>query len=336
MKFTQKPLDEQVMVLTGASSGIGLATAQMAAKRGAKLVLAARSGETLNDIAREIEQAGGEAVSTAVDVADREAVERIAGAAITRFGRIDTWVNNAGLSVSGRIEQVPIKDHRQLFEVNFWGTVYGSLTAVSHMKTDGGTLINVGSVASEVAFPLQGMYSASKHAIKGFTDALRMELQEEGAPVQVTLIKPAAIDTPFPQHAKNYTDREPKLPPPVYPPEEVAAAILHSACHPERDVYVGGIGPVISGLNRHMPRVMDRFSEKVLLPQQLRQEAARDRKGTLYRGNGGRVHGDHPGYVHKTSPYTRAATHPLAAGALVAAAGVAAAYLLAGSNPRQS
>ena len=119
----------------------------------------------------------------------------------------------------------------RLFEINFWGTVYGSLIAAEHLKRRGGALINVGSVASDLALPIQGMYSASKHAVRGFTDALRMELEEAGAPVSVTLIKPTSINTPLPQHARNDTDREPKLPPPVYEPEEVAMAILHAAQH---------------------------------------------------------------------------------------------------------
>lgn len=131
--------------------------------------------------------------------------------------------------------------------------VYGSLVALPHLKESGGTLINLGSVASDVAFPLQGMYSASKHAIKGFTDSLRIELKEEGAPVAVTLIKPAAIDTPFPANARNYTDREPKLPPPVYRTEEVAEAILHAAVHPRRDIYIGGGGRIMSAAQAVAP-----------------------------------------------------------------------------------
>src|SRR6185437_7622371 len=116
---------------------------------------------------------------------------------------------------------------------------------------------------SDVAIPLQGMYSASKHAVKGFTDALRIELEEEGAPISVTLIKPTSINTPFPQHAKNYTDKEPKLPPPIYEPEEVAHAIVHAASHPERDIYVGSSSKMMSSLNKSALRVMDWLNERV-------------------------------------------------------------------------
>ncbi|HEX8415972.1 MAG TPA: SDR family oxidoreductase, partial [Methylobacterium sp.] len=266
------------MVITGASSGIGLATARRAAKQGARVVLAARNGEVLEAIEAEIVQAGGAAIHVVADVGRREDVQRIADTAIGHFGRIDTWVNDAGLSIFGRLEEVSDTDHQKLFQTNFWGVVYGSLAAVPHLKRSGGVLINLGSVATDVAFPLQGMYCASKHAIKGFTDSLRIELEEEGAPVSVTLIKPAAINTPFPQHARNYTDREPKLPPPIYDPREVAVAILHAAEHPQRDIYVGGGGRVMSTVQAMAPRAFDRIG-RLMVGQQVRTERPRNPAG---------------------------------------------------------
>ena len=163
------------------------------------------------------------------DVSRREDVEALAAETVRAYGGFDTWVNNAGLSIFGRLEEVSDADHRRLFDVNFWGIVYGSTVALQHLKKAGGALINLGSVASDLALPIQGMYSASKHAIKGFTDALRMELQEEGAPVSVTLIKPSGIDTPIADHAANHQDGAALLPPPVYDPELVAEAILDAA-----------------------------------------------------------------------------------------------------------
>ena len=228
MDVKLKKLSEQVMVITGATSGIGLVTAREAARRGAKLVLAARSEGALGRLAGEINAAGGEAVHAAADVGREEDVRRIAETALARFGRVDTWVNNAGVSIYGRIVDTPVEDMRRLFETNFWGVVYGSRVAAEILRQRGGALINVGSVLSDRAIPVQGVYSASKHAVKGFTDALRMELEEEGAPVSVTLIKPSTIDTPYTKHAKNLLeDKEPALPPPVYAPETVAEAILH-------------------------------------------------------------------------------------------------------------
>ena len=208
--------------------------------------------------------------------------------------------------------------------------------AAKHLKTKGGAIVNLGSVASDVALPLQSMYSASKHAIKGFTDGLRMELGEEGAPVSVTLIKPAAIDTPFVEHAKNLTGQAAKLPPPVYPPEEVAKAIVYACETPERDIYVGGAGRMMSALGHQAPGVMDWLGRNVLMPQQTQNKPAGQTRGSLDRPMAdGQVRGGHPGYVRKVSLYTRAVRHTTPLGvALAAAAGVAAIALLGASGEK--
>jgi NAD(P)-dependent dehydrogenase (short-subunit alcohol dehydrogenase family) len=337
MRISFKPLHEQVFVITGASSGIGLATARAAAAKGARLVLSSRNEAVLSEAARDINaefgskagDRGRPAIPIAADVGDRAVLQKVADAAIEHFGGFDTWVNNAGLSIWGRLEEVSDEDHRRLFQTNFWGTVYGSLIAVHHLKAHGGALINIGSVVSDVSFPLQGMYCASEHAIKGFTNSLRMELEQENAPVSVTLIKPAGIDTPFPHHARNYTDKEPLLPPPVYAPEEAANAILHAATHRERDIYVGGAGRMMSSLAWYAPRAMDWFGERVGFAAQLRDESPRNPDGALYSpGEDGEVHGDHPGYVMNRSLYTRASLHPVVTTLAVGAVGVAAAALL--------
>ncbi|MEH3146911.1 MAG: SDR family oxidoreductase [Methylobacterium frigidaeris] len=328
MPTIHKPLGEQVIVITGASSGIGLATARMAARRGARLVLASRNADALAQIQDDLVREGAQVTHRVADVGRREDLQAVADWAVERFGGIDTWVNNAGISIYGRLEQVSDEDHDRLFQTNFWGTVYGSLVALPLLRRDGGALVNVGSIASDLAIPLQGMYAASKHAIRGFTDALRMELEQEGAPVSVTLIKPAAIDTPFPQHARNYTDREPVLPPPVYHPDEVAHAILHTAVHPQREIYVGGGGRAMTGLKKVAPGAFDRLGG-MMASQQLRAEPPRNPDGSLHgAGQDGHVRGDHPGYVRRTSTYTRAQTHPLATGAVLAGISLAAAALM--------
>ncbi len=313
MAVQLKKLSEQVVVITGASSGIGLATAKMAAERGAKVVLAARDEEGLRSAVEEIRAAGGEAVHVVADVGDFDAVHEIANTAVETWGGFDTWVNNAGVSIYGRVLEVPIEDARRLFDTNYWGVVNGSLVALPHLRRRGGALINIGSIVSDIAVPLQGHYSASKHAVKGYTDALRVELEEEGAPVSVTLVKPAAIDTPYPRHARNYMEHEPTLPPPVYAPEEVARTILACAEKPVRDVVVGGGGRAMTAMGNLSPGLSDRYMEAAMFDMQKEDRPSHSgRPDALYRPmhGSGRERGDYRGHVMGSSLYTRAALHP--------------------------
>lgn len=283
MSTKLKKLADQVMVITGASSGIGLATAEAAAAKGAKLVLAARSETTLNEIVGRLTAAGHDAVAVGCDVADRSQVEKVAQAAITRFGRIDTWVNNAGLGLYGRLDEVSEADSRRLFDVNFWGVVNGSLAALPHLKTNGGALINVGSEVSEAYVPLLGMYTATKHAVKGFTDALRVEIENvDKAPVSITLIQPTAVDTPFPQHARNYLPNEAKLPSPKIEPAKVADAILDAATRPTRDKRVGLMAKVNTTMATLAPAIADRMAAGQVEKFQA-DGPARNRDGALHR-----------------------------------------------------
>lgn len=326
MGLQLKPLDVQVMVITGATSGIGLVTARMAAKRRARLVLAARSEAALQMLVEEIRNADGEAVAVVADVGNEADVNRIATTARERFGGFDTWVNNAGVSIYGNLTDVPLEDQRRLFETNYWGVVYGSLAAVKQLQQRGGALINIGSALSDRAIPLQGAYCASKHAVKGFTDALRMELEHEGAPISVTLIKPAAIDTPYTDHAKNYLAVEPQNPPPVYAPEIVAEAILHCAEHPERDVYVGGGSKGISVLGQYAPRATDKVMEWTMFDLQQSDRPARPRERHSLDKPSGRSgeRGRYEGHVAESSLYTKSSFHPLITGGLLlAGAGLA-------------
>src|SRR5215218_675814 len=268
MNVKLKKLSDQVIVITGASSGIGLVTARMAAKRGARLVLNARNADALERVCDEINQRGEQAVPVAGDVGHFDDVHKIANEAIRRFGSFDTWVNNAGVSIYGRMLEQSLEDQRRLFDTNYWGVVHGSMVACAHLRQRGGALINVGSVLSDVAIPVQGTYCASKHAVKGYTDALRLELEEEGAPISVTLIKPSTIDTPYVHHAKNLMEVEPLNPPPVYAPDPVAEAILHCAEHPERDLYVGGGGKVLAEAGHLAPRLTDKVIEAMMFDVQ--------------------------------------------------------------------
>ncbi len=310
MRVKLKRVNEQTIVITGASSGIGLVTAQMAARLGARVVLTSRDDVDLQAAVERIRADGGAAVYVAGDVADQDAMKRVAATALREFGTIDTWVNNAGVSIYGRLEDVGLMDARRLFETNYWGVVHGTLAALPHLKAGGGALINVGSVLSDAGYPLQGHYTASKHAVKGFTDSLRLELAYEGAPVSVTLIQPAAIDTPYPEHAKSYLGVAPTHQPPVYAPEVVARAILRSAEHSERNVLVGGAARLLGTVERLAPRLGDRFKVASAVEGQ-RTDRVAGGGDTLFvpRPGDARARGRYEGHVMKSSAYSRAHRH---------------------------
>jgi short-subunit dehydrogenase len=329
MNIKLKPIAEQVVVITGASSGIGLTTARMAARRGAAIVAVARSDDALRQLVQELAGQGFCAIHVAADVASEEDMRHVAHVAVERFGRIDTWVNNAGVSIFGRSEEVSLEDQRRLFDTNFWGVVNGSLAALPYLRARGGALVNLGSEASEAALPLQSIYTASKHAVKGYTDALRVELEAEKAPVSVTLIRPAAVDTMLVAHARNYMDVRPRLPPPVYAPEVVADAILFAAEHPKRDLYVGAPSRLMKTGAHHAPRLLDRYLARFAIGQQ--------RSNVPVQGTQpGNLH--HPAedlreregarrYVMRSSLYTRSAMHSRAVSTALMALGVFTAAL---------
>jgi short-subunit dehydrogenase len=326
MRPRLKALRDQVIVITGASSGIGLTTAEMAAERGARVVLMSRNEMDLRQACERIAARGGRAAYVTGDVADPDALEMAANRAISEFGAIDTWVNNAGIGMYGRLTQMSLADKRRLFDVNFWGVIHGCRAALRHMRARGGAIINLGSVTSDRTIPLLGIYSASKHAVKAYTDALRMELEEEGLPIAVTLIKPASINTPFTEHARNYMEEEPEYAGSVYPPEEVARAILHCAEHPVRDVLVGGAGKMMSVMEKLAPRTTDLVMERTLFAGQKKDEPSHTGDSLEAPQQDGRKHGRTTRHVMRTSAYTRAtlsdvgrALPVLAIGALVAA-----------------
>ena len=299
MSLKLKPLSEQVIVILGASSGIGLATAESAVKQGAKVVLAARSEQALQEITSRISPGGAMAICVPCDVADRQQVENVAAQAVSRFGRIDTWINNAGVAIYGRLDQVSEEDNRRLFDTNFWGVVNGSLVALPYLKKQGGALINVGSEVSEAAVPLLGMYVASKHAVKGFTDSLRIEVEDiDKAPVSITLIQPTAVDTPFDEHGRNYMENEPNLPTPMIDPEKVAEAILSAATKPQRAIKVGAMSKVNTFVAKTFPGLGDRMAAKQEDSFKRDHAPTRDPEGALHQPSeqirAGSTHGHHP------------------------------------------
>lgn len=334
MRVRLKPVEDQVIVITGASSGIGLATARMAARRGARLVLAARDGNALREVETDIRRDGGQAIFAVADVADEDAMMGLAETALREFGGFDTWVNNAGTSIYGKVEDTPMEDQRRLFETNYWGTVIGSRIAATHLRRRGGALVNVGSVLSDRAVPLQATYCATKHAVKGFTNALRMELEADGAPVSVTLIKPAAVDTQLEEHARSLTGAEPLNPPPVYAPETVAEAILHAAEHTVRELTIGSAGKLISLSEALAPRLTDRVMEAVAPGWQRSGGPLRRRTDNLYgpAGHDGDERAGRHSLVRERSYYTTAVMHPVATAALVAGVAALGALMVGGGR----
>jgi short-subunit dehydrogenase len=333
MNVRLKPINEQVIVITGASSGIGLATAREAAQQGARLVLAARNEEALQEVESSLD-AGGTVVSLVADVSNAENVQKIADKAIEAFGGFDTWINNAATSVWGTLEEVSDEDSRQLFETNFWGTVYGSKIAAKHLRERGGAIINIGSAESASPLPFHSMYAASKHAIKAVTDVLRVELRREQAPVSVTLVRPASVNTLFNDHAKSYLSSAPMLPPPVYTPEVVARAILHAAAHPQRDVFIGA-AKTMTKVAQNFPRLYDWVSEKLIANKILSGRPDDNREGEMYSpdhtpGNYGQASGRTPSPKLHHSLYTKATQYPVASTALAVAGGLALRALLKG------
>ena len=317
MTIKLKPLAEQVIVITGASSGIGLVTARSAAKAGAAVFLIARSGEALAAIVAEINAAGGRADHAQADVGDADAVEAAAASAAARFGRIDSWINDAGSAIFGKVLDTPLDEQAQLFRTNYFGVVHGCRAAVPLLrKAGGGALIVVGSLASDMPAPPMGVYSATKHAAKAFTAVLRMELQADGAPISVTLVKPSGIDTPIGQHASNHGEPgggaagEAQIPPPIYHPQLVADAILDACVHPRREVTVGGGGRLQVLFSQHFPALYERLAPR---GAKLAYAPRTPQPGPSNLFDGGPAgkerSGEHPAALRR-SLYTSAALHP--------------------------
>ena len=323
-----KPVGQQVIVLTGATSGIGLATARLAAGQGARLLLIARNEDALAQLVAEIRAAGGVAEYAVADVAVESQVDAASAKAIEIFGGYDSWVNDAGAFIYGAFDDVALQDQRRLFDVVYWGTVHGTLAAARHLALKGGSIVNVGSVLSEIAIPYQGPYCAAKFAVKGFTESFRREMDAEHLPISLTLIKPAAIDTAFMEHARNRMGSPgTRNPPPAYHPHLVARAILHGCAHRTRDITIGGAGglSLIIG-NRVAPRVMDWLFARLGRPSQVTTDPGRPAmRDNLYvaREDMDERSALHP-FTRKTSLLLEAQLHPV----LSAVAATAATWLL--------
>ncbi|MGN5374862.1 MAG: hypothetical protein DI632_14245 [Sphingomonas hengshuiensis] len=342
MAVTLKPLSEQSVVITGASSGIGLATARRAARAGARVLLVARNADSLREAVETIRLRGGKADYLAIDITAADAPERIGAKAREAFGGFDTWVNGAAVALYARLTETGLDEQRRVFDVGYFGLVAASLYAARELTARrGGAIINIGSILSDRSVPVQGAYSAMKHAVLGFTEAFRMELEAEDRPISVTLVKPAAIDTPYPEHARNRMDQPARVPPVVYDPDLVAKAICFAAEHPRRDLTVGGTGMAMTKMSNLLPRGADRFMEMFFKEeaQTTATPAEPGAKDNLFQPRAdGRVRSNQDHYVRKQSLALEAQMRPWTTAALLGGIGVAAGMLLSlrGSTPRRA
>lgn len=268
-----KPIQQQVVAVVGASSGIGRETALRFAKQGAKVVVAARSQPGLQSLVDEIAQAGGQATAVVADVSVFEQVKAIADKAVATYGRLDTWVHVSATGVFGKFDQITPEEFERVIQVSLMGQVYGAMAALPYLKQEGrGALIHVSSMEGRRALPLQSPYSSAKHGVEGFLESLRVELKHEGLPISVTSIKPAVINTPFYNNGLTKLGVKPTGIPPYYQPSLVADAILHCAEHPTRDFIVGDVGKVLDVLQRVSPGLVDTILLTIGLPLQKTDE----------------------------------------------------------------
>lgn len=268
-----KPINQQVVAVVGASSGIGRETALQFAKRGAKLVVAARSEPGLKSLVDEIQSLGQEAIAVVADVSDFNQVKAIADKTVEQYGRLDTWVHAAATGVLATFENVTPEEFKRVVDVNLMGQVYGAMAALPYLKREGcGALIHISSMEGRRGLPLQSPYSSAKHGVEGFLEALRVELQHEGTPISVTSIKPSVINTPFYNKVRTKLGVKPTGIPPYYDPSAVVNAILYVAEHPTRDFIVGDVGRVLDVLQRISPSLLDNLLVLIGFPGQRTNE----------------------------------------------------------------
>lgn len=253
-----KPINEQVVAVVGASSGIGRDTALQFAKKGAKVVVSARSESGLQSLVEEIRGFGGEAIAHLADVADFAQVNAIADTAIAQYGRLDTWVHLSATGAIAPFDRITPEEFKRIIDVNLLGQVYGAMAALPHLKREGrGSLIHVSSMEGRRSLPLQSPYSSSKHGVEGFLDSLRLELLHEKIPINVTNILPSTINTPYYNKIRTKIGVKPTGVPPYYDPRLVTEAILYAAEHPTRDMIVGDAGKILDLLHRISPQITD-------------------------------------------------------------------------------
>lgn len=320
----RKPISQQVVVLFGATSGIGLITALRFADLGAQLVLTGRSEEGLAEALHWVKQFGARAIAVIADAQKPDDVRMVAEEAVSTFGRLDTWVHLAAVSEWALFEETPVEDFKQIIEVTLLGQVYGANSAMEIMRQqpDGGGLIHVTSVAGMVPLPYQSAYTAAKFGTRGFLDTLRLEIKQAGYPISVTNIVPSSINTPLFEKARTRLGVQPRPIPPVYEPELVADAIVFAAENPKNQLIVGGSGYLFQWIRRLAPGLLDAGLMLVgFRGQRSRQPESVLSHDNLYEHASGynRIKGKYGDEAWSFSLYTWLMTHPIARYAVIGA-----------------
>jgi short-subunit dehydrogenase len=276
-----KPFSDLVVVITGASSGIGRATTMLFAGRQAKLVLAARSRENLEQVAKDCQGKATRVLVVPTDVSQPIEVQKLAEQAVEAFGHIDVWINDAGIGLYSRFEESPTDEFRQVIETNLFGAIYGAREAMKQFRRQGsGLLVNISSQLAFGGAPYSSAYVISKYGMRALSDTLREELFQTG--IHVCTVYPASTDTPFFQHAANYMGKEVKPLGSISDPREVAKAILRLVEHPKPDTLVGKSGYLVEPLHWFAPRLHSGLLRKTTERGQFRNKPARPRQGNIF------------------------------------------------------
>jgi NAD(P)-dependent dehydrogenase (short-subunit alcohol dehydrogenase family) len=275
-------IDSRIVVITGASSGIGRATALAFARRGDTVILAARRTGKLEEVAAACEALGARAVVQTTDVTEEQQVEALGRAALECFGRIDVWFNNAGVGVFGRLESIPTEAWRRVIETNLFGYLHGARVAMRQFRTQGhGVLVQNASIVGITAKPDSTAYASSKFAIRGFSEALRQEVLDQPR-IRICTVLPSVIDTPFFQHAANFSGRSVRAAPPVYKAEEVADTVLTLTEQPQDEVIVGGFGKLAAAQKQLAPHLTTWMTGRLLHRGFLSDKPSEDTTGGLF------------------------------------------------------
>jgi short-subunit dehydrogenase len=308
-----RPLHEQVVVIVGASTGLGRATALEFSRRGASVVLAARGEPELREVEQNIIGMGGKAFVVVTDVAEWDQVQALAQAAVAQFGRIDTWINNAAVAEYATVESSTVEEIERVIQINLMGQIYGMKAVIPHMRQQGGgTIINIASILAEVSAPLLSAYSAAKHGIKGFADSLRLEMKHEKTGIEVTTVMPTSMNTPFFDHARSRLGVNPRPIPPVFDPVITARAIVHAAEHPQRDIVISGPGKMLVWMSHVAPTLTDFYMlQNGRMFKQQRSDMPDDHQDNLYAPLPGSVHGEFSGEMIPVSPFTQLELRPM-------------------------